>query len=98
VSGEVVDGELVDPIDMLAQRQAELEDVQADLTRATMQLHDTWRAYVAWRWDQGANQTMQANRRELWRTAAHEHVIAEDAYCQALDAFVAAMYAAADAR
>lgn len=95
MSGDVVDGELVDPVDLLAQRQAELEEASARHERALQVATEARRAYQAWRFDDAVTEQYRANWSRLWlqeaRAALETHAKAD----AALDAYVAALQAVA---
>jgi hypothetical protein len=87
--------ERVDPLDLLAQRQAELEDASARNEQAVQVATIARRSYVAWRFDEATTPEWRAAWHAQWREAA-AHVLATTAAADvALDAYVAALQAAA---
>jgi sigma54-dependent transcription regulator len=95
MSGETVDGVLVDPLDLLMQRQAELEDASARHQRAVQAEREARRAYVAWRFDDAVTAAWRASWHAQWREAAAHVLGAAAAADVALDAYVQALQGAA---
>lgn len=90
---EPVDGVLVDPVDLLMQRQAELDDASARHEQALSAEREARRAYVAWRFDDATTLAWRASWHAGWREAAAHALATTAAADAALDAYVAALQA-----
>jgi hypothetical protein len=97
MTGETVDGEHVHPVDLLAQRQAELEEASALHERAVAAATEARRAYVAWRFDDATTLAWRRSFHAGWREAAAHALCTAAAADVALDRYVAALQQAAGA-